>query len=255
MPPKPQSSTRDDEPTEEDKEAAWLVVKGKGATLSPPKPRGRKPKKSEAPKCIRPKIPDSEMLRLQRAENEETTVILKPRTPNYGPNPSGERGFGGPSFACRVRNLQKGGMLHLERTSLTRIRAGFAPQHFGLLDLQDIALFLWPPYRQRDEFTMTEQRLILRHRNPKLRSITREELVEVQEWMDDSEYITVEGKTVDIRDWRMWLGEKELGEKMERMEEDLSMAMSVARYRWSGSAELRLMELRRKRKVAAIEGH
>ena len=102
---------------------------------------------------------------------------------------------------------------------------------------------------------MTEQRLILRHRNPKLRRITREELVEVQEWMDESEYITVEGNTVDIREWRMSLSDNELRDRLEQMDEDLPMARSMFEYRRSRNAKKKLMEKKRKNKLAAIEDH
>ena len=107
-----ESSTEYDEPTEEHKKAAWLVVQGKGATLSPPKPipepkpGARTSKKAKPPKYIYPKIPDSETLRLQKAKDKEPSVIVKPRLPNCGPNPTGKLG--------------KNRILGVKKASLTR---------------------------------------------------------------------------------------------------------------------------------------
>lgn len=113
-----------------------------------------------------------------------------PEPPNLGPNPSGRQ------------RLQ-----------------------YGLLDFQDIALFYWPPYRQRRrDFDLREQCLILGHRNPRLRSITVEELIEVQEWIGRSKTITSEEQRIDIRAWRLGLDEGDLKALTKLMEEDLKRA-------------------------------
>jgi len=105
------------------------------------------------------------------------------------------------------------------------------PQRFGLLDFQDIALFLWPPYREREcPFTTDEQCLVLRHRNARLTDLTQVELVEVQAWMERSETIAVEGTGVNLRKWRINLDEKKFQGLAKRMEEDLTRARSISTY-------------------------
>lgn len=103
------------------------------------------------------------------------------------------------------------------------------PQRFGLLDFRDIALFLWPPYRQRKRtFTTNEQCLILKYRNAALFNITQVELVEVQAWMERSKTITVEEKAVNMHDWRINLEEENLATLVVRMEEDLKRAKTIS---------------------------
>jgi len=103
------------------------------------------------------------------------------------------------------------------------------PQRFGLLDFQDIALFLWPPYRQcKRPFTTNEQCLILKYRNARLIDLTQVELVEVQAWIERSEIITVEERDVNMRNWRINLDEKGLEVLFKRMEEDLKRARSIS---------------------------
>ena len=126
--------------------------------------------------------------------------------------------------------------------------AGHVPQPFGLLDFQDIALFLWPPYRQHSGFDLDDQCLIMKHRNPRLQEITEEDMVEIQEWMDTSQIITVEGNSVDIRKWRQWLCEKELESLSLRMEQDLKQARSMLYYQWRADGG----GSNRKRKLAAM---
>jgi len=105
------------------------------------------------------------------------------------------------------------------------------PQRFGLLDFRDIALFLWPPYRQRKRrFTTNEQCLILKYRNAALIDLTQVELVEVQAWMERSETITVEEKNVSMRDWRLNLNEEDLGALVKQMMEDLNRATNISTY-------------------------
>lgn len=104
----------------------------------------------------------------------------------------------------------------------------YEPQRYGLLDYQDVALFLWPPYRQRERaFDVSEQCLILKHRNARLGDVTQVELVEVQAWIEKSKTIRVEGKEVDLRDWRLHLSEEELQARVKRMGEDLKRSKTI----------------------------
>ena len=98
---------------------------------------------------------------------------------------------------------------------------GFGPKPWGLLDFQDVAIFVWPDQR---EFDIEEQCLILQHRNAKLKDLTPEELAETREWISRSHTIDAEGQKVDLRAWRMGLKHKDLKKLVKRMEEDLKWA-------------------------------
>lgn len=122
-------------------------------------------------------------------------------------------------------NIDEGG---LNPGNLGPNTPAYEPQRYGLLDYQDIALFLWPPYRQREHaFNVSEQCLILRHRNARLADMAQVELVEVQSWIEKSETIRVEGKEVDLRDWRLHLSEEELKARVKRMGEDLKRSKTI----------------------------
>lgn len=108
-------------------------------------------------------------------------------------------------------------------------QVGHLPNPYGLLDLQDVALFLWPSYRYHNGFNLEDQCLILKHRNSRLREISEEDLVEILAWMTESKTITVEDESVDIRKWRLRLGEEELSTRVKRMDEDLKRATSMMR--------------------------
>ena len=98
---------------------------------------------------------------------------------------------------------------------------GFGPKPWGLLDFQDVAIFVWPDQR---EFDIQEQCLILQHRNAKLKDLTPEELAETREWISRSHTIDAEGQKVDLRAWRMGLKHKDLKKLVKRMEQDLKWA-------------------------------
>jgi len=53
--------------------------------------------------------------------------------------------------------------------------------------------------------------------------------VEILAWMTESKTITVEDESVDIRKWRLRLGEEELSTRVKRMDEDLKRATSMMR--------------------------
>lgn len=98
---------------------------------------------------------------------------------------------------------------------------GFGPKPWGLLDFQDVAIFLCPDKRV---FEIEEQCLILQHRNAKLKDLTPEELNAVREWITQSRTINVEGEKVDLGTWRRGLKPKDLKKLTKRMEADLKSA-------------------------------
>lgn len=98
---------------------------------------------------------------------------------------------------------------------------GFGPKPWGLLDFQDVAIFLWPEKR---EFEIEEQCLILQHRNAKLKDLTLEGLNQVREWISQSRTIDAEEQKVDLRAWRKGLKPKALKKLIQRMEADLKSA-------------------------------
>ena len=101
---------------------------------------------------------------------------------------------------------------------------GFGPKPWGLLDFQDVAIFLWPDKR---EFEIQEQCLILKHRNAKLRDLTPEDLNKVREWISGSRTIDAEEQKVDLRAWRKGLKPKELKKLIQKMEADLKSARGM----------------------------
>ncbi|KAK3168448.1 hypothetical protein OEA41_004896 [Lepraria neglecta] len=105
---------------------------------------------------------------------------------------------------------------------------GFCPNPWGLLDFQDIAIFYWPDLR---DFSLEEQCLILKHRNARLKDITPEELERIEEWMSDSDTINIEGRKVDLWEWRKGLKNKELRKLVKKMEEDLKWATGMWDYK------------------------
>ena len=98
---------------------------------------------------------------------------------------------------------------------------GFGPKPWGLLDFQDVAIFLCPEKRI---FEIKEQCLILQHRNAKLKDLTPEELNAVREWITQSRTIDVEGEKVDLGAWRRGLKPKDLKKLIKTMEADLKSA-------------------------------
>ena len=101
---------------------------------------------------------------------------------------------------------------------------GFGPKPWGLLDFQDVAIFVWPDQR---EFDIQEQCLILQHRSPKLKDLTPEQLVETREWIIRSHTIDAEGQKVDLRAWRKGLKPKDSKKLVKRMEADLKWARKM----------------------------
>ena len=98
---------------------------------------------------------------------------------------------------------------------------GFGPKPWGLLDFQDVAIFIWPEKR---EFEIQEQCLILQHRNAKLKDLTPDVLNEVREWISGSRTIDAEGQKVDLRAWLKGLKPKDLKKLVKKMEADLKSA-------------------------------
>ena len=66
--------------------------------------------------------------------------------------------------------------------------------------------------------------MVLRHRNARLKDLTVEELVEVEEWMIQSHIIDAEGQKIDVRAWRKGLKPMELLRIVNRVEQDLERA-------------------------------
>lgn len=239
------------------KAAAYLVATGQVDISNPdPKPTRRK-KDEKPPRPPKPTVPDSEKFRLERAARPEMVDLSMSYPLNLGPNPSGKelRNLAVPLIRGRQISQcnhpmhdYRPGRLQLTSTILP----GYTPQPFGLLDFQDIALFLWPPWRLHGGFELEEQCLILKHRNSRLQNLTLEELVEVQHWMDESEYITAEGDNVNIREWRIWLSVEELRSLIEKMDQDLKRARSMMAYAWTERMEKMSMATNRSRKLAAM---
>lgn len=98
---------------------------------------------------------------------------------------------------------------------------GFGPKPWGLLDFQDVAIFIWP---DKCEFEIQEQCLILQHRNAKLKDLTPEDLNKVREWISRSRTIDAEGQKVDLHAWRKGLKPKDLKKLVKKMEADLKSA-------------------------------
>ncbi len=120
---------------------------------------------------------------------------------------------------------------------------GFGPKPWGLLDFQDVAIFVWPTQR---EFEIQEQCLILQHRNAKLKDLTPEELIEIRGWISRSYTIDAEGQKVDLRAWRRGLKYKDLKKLVKRMEADLKWARRI-------KEDLEREEERRSQKVSVKE--
>ena len=108
---------------------------------------------------------------------------------------------------------------------------GHVTPRFGLLDFEDIALFLWPWQIKKRDFTPEEHCIILKHRNPHLHDLTEERVANLMQWIDESEYITVEGKNIDMRNWRKQLKAGRLKKMTEQMEQDLDRATDIQRHK------------------------